>query len=115
MNCLFLRRGYPDIVTGIAVTVTGTGNASGSYAVIGGVTVIAAGDYTVQAGDVITFGVSGTRFAGAGIVTIDGTTVARSTTGKTVTYNWTVPSDIGKIAIALTYASAHGTITVTTS
>ena len=112
MNCMFLRRRY---LSGIAVTVTGTGDASGSYAVIGGVTVIAAGDYTVQAGDVITFGVFGTRFAGAGIVTIDGTTVARSTNGKTVTYDWTVPDNIGKVTIALTYASAHGTVTVTTS
>lgn len=111
MNCLFLRRQYES---GIAVTVTGAGNASGSYAVIGGVTVIAAGDYTVQAGDVITFGVIGHRFA-AGLVKIDGTTVARSIDGKTVTYDWTVPDNIGNIAIALTYASAHGTVTVTTS
>ena len=108
---MFLRRQYES---GIAVTVTGSGNASGSYAVIGGVTVIAAGDYTVQVGDVITFGVSGQRFA-AGLVTIDGTTVARSTNGNTVTYDWTVPDNIGKVAIALTYASAHGTVTVTTS
>ena len=114
MNCLFLRRCYPELT--VDVTVTGTGNTSYCYATIGGTTVIAAGTYTVKAGDVITFGVSGTSSRYYGSVEIDGITVLTVTSSKK-TYDWTVPDGISSINIALAYNGArkYGTITVTTA
>ena len=119
MNCLFLRRCYPDL--SVDVTVTGTGNTSYCYATIGGTTVIAAGAYTVSAGDTITFGVYGS-VKQSGTVKIDGTTVLTARSGATETYDWTVPSDIGSIEISLYYRTsgtaarpAYSTITVTTA
>ena len=115
MNCMFLRRRHAGI-SGVAVTVTGTGDASKCYAVIGGITVIAEGEYTVQAGDVIVFGVYGAR-AFIGTVTINGTTVVRANAskGETVTYNWTIPDGTSAVAINFQHESGRYTITVTTS
>ena len=119
MNCLFLRRCYPEL--SVDVTVTGTGNTSYCYATIGGTKVTAAGTYTVSAGDTITFGVYGSTKQ-SGTVKIDGTTVLTTRSNATETYDWTVPSDIVSINIDLSYHSygtaarpSYGTITVTTA
>ena len=75
-----------------------------------------AGTHEVNTGDTITFGVYGSSNK-AGSVTIDGTEVLR-VTGTTVrTYDWTVPSGISTIEIAMKYSPGYqkGTITVTTA
>lgn len=116
MNCLFLRRCYPDLT--VDVTVTGTGNTSYCYANIGGTKVTAAGAYTVSAGDTITFGVYGSRKSN-GIVKIDGTRVLIASSSATETYDWAVPGGISSITIAMTYTSSstrrNGQIVVTTA
>ena len=117
MNCMFIRRRF-SAAKEIPVTVTGRGNTSYCYATIGGETVTAEGTYTVKSGGTIIFGVYGSSKEG-GTVKIDGTTVLRVTSSATETYDWTVPSDIGSIEIALHYRASgtvrYGTITVTTA
>ena len=116
MNCLFLRRSYPELK--VDVTVTGTGNSTYCYATIGGTEVTAAGAFTVSVGDTITFGVYGSsKYSGS--VKIDGTTVLTASSSATGTYDWAVPGGISSITIAMTYTSSptrrHGQIVVTTA
>lgn len=114
MNCLFLRRGYPQKM--VDITVTGSGNSSDCYIEISGAKIINAGEYTVKAGDVVIFGVYGSSKY-KGTVTIDGTTVLTAT--SSAVYNWDVPTDINAAAVSLSYTSIasrrHGVIAVTTS
>ena len=117
MNCMVIRRRF-SAAKEIPVTVTGAGSASYCYATIGGTTVIAAGAYTVSAGDTITFGVYGSRKQ-SGSVKIDGTTVLTASSSATGTYDWAVPGGISSITIAMTYTSSstrrNGQIVVTTA
>ena len=114
MQCLQLTRGKPPATT-IAVTITGSGNKDYCYATINGTKQYSAGTHEVYAGDTITFGVFGGTHKAYGLVTIDGTEVLRVTGGSTKTYDWTVPSGISTIEIALIYQSwSYGRITVTT-
>ena len=103
--------------TPIVVTITGSGRLNFCYATINGTKHHEAGTHEVNAGDTITFGVYGSKKAGS--VTIDGTEVLRVTSNKTETYDWTVPSGISTIEIAMKYifspTAGKGTITVTTA
>ena len=112
---VFASRQIVMPVLPIDVTITGTGDASYCYATINGTKQYSAGTHEVNAGDTITFGVYGTATAYYGSVTIDGAKVLSTTTGLD-TYNWTVPSGISTIEIAMTYRSHdYGRITVTTA
>lgn len=100
----------------IPVTITGSGNATYCKVTINGVAYTAAATLEVLAGDTITFDVRGT---GSGVcrVTIDDVEVA-SATGKSATYDWTVPDGLSAIAIELNYISfgnRRGYIYVTTA
>ena len=116
MQCLQLTRGEPPATT-IAVTITGKGDSRRCYAIINGTKQHSAGTHEVNAGDTITFGVSGSpRFPG--LVTIDGTQVLKVPSSSTKTYDWTVPSGISTIKIIMYYNrefSPDGRITVTTA
>ena len=101
-------------VLSIAVTITGSGNSASCYATINGTKQYSAGTHEVNAGDTITFGVIGS--SNPGWVTIDGTEVLRVTDKTTQTYDWTVPSGISTIEIAMELISfSHAEITVTTA
>lgn len=118
MSVFFIRRGKAPATT-IAVTITGAGNASYCYATINGTKRYEAGTHGVNAGDTITFGVFGRNSTYYGSVTIDGTQVLKVTSSSTETYDWTVPSGISTIEIAMEYFyvsnTRYGRITVTTS
>ena len=115
MQCLQLTRGEPPaITTPVAVTITGTGNSSRCYAIINGTKQYSAGTHEVYAGDTITFGVYG-QDKSYGFVKIDGTQVLKVTSGSTKTYDWTVPSGISTIEIAMTVnGKGSSSITVDT-
>ena len=119
MSVFFRRRGEPPATT-IAVTITGKGNASYCYAKINGTKQYSAGTHEVNAGDTITFGVIGVS-SNNGWVTIDGTEVLIVSDGKTQTYDWTVPSGVSAIEIAMRIKIQSpdlpeiGIITVTTA
>ena len=101
----------------IAVTITGSGDTDKCYATINGTKQYSAGTHEVNAGDTITFGVSGSR-SFSGLVTIDGTQVLEVQSSSAQTYGWTVPSGISTVEIAMQYFSGvfpYGTITVTTA
>ena len=116
MSVFFRRRGEPPaIITTIAVTITGAGNARACYAIINGTKQYSAGTHEVNAGDTIIFGVYGRDSSSPGTLTIDGTEVLKTTAGSTQTYDWTVPSGISTIEIAIAYSAKRGIITVTTS
>lgn len=116
MSVFILKRG-PVRVLSIPVTITGTGNASYCYAMIGGAQYTAAATgVEVMAGDVITFGVYAYSSVLPGTVTIDGTKVLSATNGGTATYEWTIPDGISTITIRLAVGQRNmGTITVTTT
>ena len=99
----------------VTVTITGTGRLNYCYATINGTEQYRAGTYEVNTGDTITFGVYGSNKEGS--VTIDGTEVLRVTGQTTQTYEWTVPSGISTIEIAMKYrpGNRNGRITVTTA
>ena len=107
----------PVVQTPIAVTITGAGNADYCYATINGTKQYSAGTHEVNTGDTITFCVFGRRLA-YGWVEIDGTKVLEVTDASTQTYDWTVPSGISTIEIAMSHTSStslrNGRITVTT-
>lgn len=100
----------------ITVTITGTGNSRLCYATINGVNQYQAGTHEVNTGDTITFGVFG-GIKASGTITIDGTQVLEVRDNSTKTYDWTVPSGISTVEIAMTYNSKNmqGIITVTTA
>ena len=102
----------------ITVTITGAGSSSRCYAIINGTKQYEAGTHEVNAGDTITFGVSGYPIL-TGFVKVDGTKVLEVTTPSAKTYDWTVPSGISTVEIAMhisSYTSAYaGRITVTTA
>ena len=105
----------PVVQTPIAVTITGTGNSASCYATINGTKQYEAGIHEVNAGDTITFCVIGGR-KNPGWVEIDGTQVLQATSSSQETYDWTVPSGISTVEIALNYRSwSYGRITVTTA
>ena len=110
---VFASRQIVMSVLPIAVTITGSGRLNFCYATINGTNQYSAGTHEVKTGDTITFGVYGSKKAGS--VTIDGTEVLRVTSGKTETYDWTVPSGISTVEIAMKYSVANGKITVTTA
>ena len=117
MSVYFLRRGEPPATT-IAVTITSAGDAKSCYAIINGTKQYSAGTHEVNAGDTITFGVFGIPEQGfQGWVKIDGTQVLKVTSASTKTYDWTVPSGISTIEIAMKYYYdlKCGRITVTTA
>ncbi len=115
MSVFFRRRGEPPATT-IVVTITGSGDEDYCYATINGTKQYGAGTHEVSAGDTITFGVFGGRDTDYGTVTIDGTEVLRATDKKTKTYDWTVPSGISTVEIAMAYEVRNkSTITVTTA
>lgn len=100
----------------IAVTITGSGNSASCYATINGTKQYEAGTHEVNTGDTITFGVIGANSSNPGWVTIDGTEVLRVTDRTTQTYDWTVPSGISAIEIAMELIPfSHAEITVTTA
>ena len=103
-------------VLSIAVTITGTGDADYCYAIINGTKQYSAGTHEVNTGDTITFGVYGNRTK-HGLVIIDGTQVLEASRFSTETYDWTVPSGISTIEIAMTPSSKTrpDKITVTTA
>ena len=98
----------------IIATITGTGSSNSCYAIINGTNQYSAGTHEVNAGDTITFGVFGGS-KNKGWVEIDGTQVLTVRNGSVQTYDWTVPSGISTVEIALIYRSwSYGRITVTT-
>ena len=114
---VFASRQIVMPATPIAVTITSSGNVTKCYAIINGTKRYNIGTHEANAGDTITFGVSGASTKRPGTITIDGTKVLKVTSGSTQTYNWTVPSGISTIKIAMDYISfdSYGTITVTTA
>ena len=103
--------------TPIVVTITGSGDSSKCYAIINGTKQYSAGTHEVNAGDTITFGVSGSPVL-TGFVKVDGTKVFEVTNPSAKTYDWTVPSGISTITIIMYYNpefSPDGRITVTTA
>ena len=116
---VFASRQIAMPVLSIAVTITGSGNSSKCYAIINGTKQYSAGTHEVNAGDTIIFGVYGPNVLSYGLLTIDGTEVLRVTDNTTQTYDWTVPSGISTIEIAMQYkrigTSYTSTITVTTA
>ena len=111
MQCLQLTRGEPPVTT-VAVTITGAGSRNYCYAIINGTKQYSAGTHEVNAGDTITFGVYGQRKS-YGFVEIDGTQVLKVTSGSTKTYDWTVPSVISTIEIAMRYNGNKGSSSIT--
>ena len=109
--------GAASLRTPVSVTITGSGNSANCYATINGTKQYEAGTHEVNTGDTITFGVIGSASSvNHGWVEIDGTQVLKVTNGSLQTYDWTVPSGISSIEIALNYKSwAYGRITVTTA
>ena len=102
-------------VLSVVVTITGSGNPASCYATINGTKQYSAGTHEVYAGDTITFGVIGGS-SNPGWVKIDGTEVLRVTDKTMETYDWTVPSGISTIEIAMELISfSHAEITVTTA
>ena len=102
----------------VSVTITGSGNETKCYATINGTKQYSAGTHEVNTGDTITFGVYGEATGTySGTVTIDGTKVLGAVDSKTHTYDWTVPSGISTIEIAMKYwpGDRKGRITVTTA
>ena len=97
----------------VVVTITGSGASNYCYAIINGTKQYSAGMHEVNAGDTITFGVGGTVY---GSLTIDGTEVTK-VAGGLKTYDWTVPSGISTVEIAMAYNTGlqSGKITVTTA
>ena len=116
---VFASRQIVMPVLTIAVTITGSGNASRCYATINGTKQYGAGTHEVNAGDTITFGVYGYSKTYYGEVKIDDTQVLKVTNETTNIYKWTVPSGIRTVTIAMTYTSTsnrrNGRITVTTA
>ena len=115
---VFASRQIVMPVLPIDVTITGAGNSIRCYATINGTKQYEAGTHEVNAGDTITFGVYGESTGiYSGSVTIDGTKVLTAVDSKTHTYDWTVPSGILTIEIAMKYSPGYrkGTITVTTA
>ena len=114
---VFASRQIVMPVLSVTVTITGTGRLNYCYATINGTMEYRAGTYEVNTGDTITFGVYGSNKEGS--VTIDGTEVLRVTGQTTQTYDWTVPSGISTIEIAmesiLSPVAGRGKITVTTA
>lgn len=111
---VFASRQIPVIT--IAVTITGTGSQNYCYAIINGTKQYNAGTHEVYVGDTITFGVYGFNTSASGWVKIDGAEVLRVTNDTLKTYDWTVPSGISTIKIAMTYKThGYGRITVTTA
>ena len=112
---VFASRQIVMPVLSIAVTITGSGNSGNCYATINGTKQYSAGTHEVNAGDTITFGVAGS-INELGWVEIDGTEVLLATDFAVKTYDWTVPSGISTIEIAMTYQTwSFGRITVTTA
>lgn len=113
---VFASRQIVMPVLSVAVTITGSGNSDSCYAIINGTKQYSAGAHEVNAGDTITFGVIGGSSSAYGFVKIDGTEVLRVTDKTTKTYDWTVPSGISAIEIAMELISfSHAEITVTTA
>ena len=116
---VFASRQIVMPVLSITVTITGSGSASYCYATINGTKRYEAGTHEVNAGDTITFSVYGNGSSFYGSVTIDGTQVLKVTNNSLQTYDWTVPSGISTIEIAMQYTSLssarNGRITVTTA
>ena len=115
---VFASRQIVMPVLTIAVTITGSGDSSKCYAIINGTKQYSAGTHEVNAGDTITFGVYGAGGQDSGWVKIDGTEVLKVTNNSTKTYNWTVPSGISTIKIAMRFINTPpgcGRITVTTA
>ena len=106
-------------VMSVAVTITGSGNSNSCYAIINGTKQYSAGTHEVNAGDTITFGVIGGGSSSPGWVKIDGAQVLRVTDKTMETYDWTVPSGISTIEIAMSSSPStsmrNGRITVTTA
>jgi hypothetical protein len=102
----------------IPVTITGSGKASYSSAIINGKTYTSAtSGIEVLPGDVITFEIWGSSTSAKGYVRVDGTQVYVTLNGDQ-TYDWTVPEGCKSIKIALFYVSTspkYGTVTVTTT
>ena len=118
MSVFYMKRGpAPSYITIVPVTITGTGNASYCYAMVGGAQYTAAATgIEVVAGDVITFGVYAYSSLFPGSVTVDGTKVLSATSKGTTTYEWTIPDGISAIAISLAVGQRNaGTITVNTA
>ena len=112
---VFASRQIVMPVLSIAVTITGTGSSNSCYAIINGTKRYREGTHEVNAGDTITFCVTGSRKS-PGWVEIDGTQVLKVTNESVQTYDWTVPSGISTVEIALIYRSwSYGRITVTTA
>ena len=115
---VFASRQIVMPVLPIDVTITGAGNSSRCYATINGTKQYSAGTHEVNVGDTIIFGVCGYDGRFYGEVKIDDTQVLKVTNETTKTYEWTVPSGIRTVTIAMTYNTGvrlYGRITVTTA
>lgn len=95
------------------MTITGSGDSTDCYAIINGTKQYRAGTHEVNTRDTITFVLISSVLPST--LTIDGTEVLRATIGQTLTYDWTVPSGISTVEIAMKYAVVNGRITVTTA
>ena len=114
---VFASRQIVMPVLPITVTITGTGDSRKCYATINGTKQYSAGTHKVNDGDTITFGIHGYNITAIGFVMIDGTEVLRATNDSLKTYDWTVPSGISTVEIAMEYGGSYsyGRIEVTTA
>lgn len=119
MAVFFTRRGLPEIVGPVAVTITANtvGSSTGKvYATVNGTKYTAAASgIEVWPGDVIEFGIWRQNTGYSTSVTVDGDTLFSITSGLTATGNWTVPDGITEIAILIQGYANNSRITVTTS
>ena len=110
----------PEVApSSIPLTITGTGNSSYCYVIIGGTKRYGAGTYEVSVGDKITFGVYGYSNQYYGSVEMGYTTLLKVTNQTTQTYDWSVPGGIKAINISMTFTSTstrrNGRISITTT
>ena len=115
---VFASRQIVMPATPIAVTITGSGDSSGCYAIINGTKQYEAGTHEVNTGDTIIFGVYGPSSKAYGVVNIDGTEVLKVTDRTTQTYEWTAPNGISTVEIEMSVGhkpNNSGRIIVTTA
>lgn len=119
VNCRLPNR-ILDIIKTITAAISGTGDSTRCLVTYNETSYYTSGDtFSCQAGDTVRFTVYARNTTYLGWVKIDGTTVAQtSSSSQTLSYDWTVPSNISSISITLNYVSTsaqrHGEITVVT-
>lgn len=109
------RQFYTAIVD-VAMTISGTGNASGCYVSYNNSTYYTSGStFSAAAGSTVILHIKGrSGGANASYISIDNTTVVTVATNTPTDYSWTVPNNITGANIVLQNNYSYAYITVTT-